>query len=214
LTEPHAAGGAVRLFLLRLLGPIERFMAQWISVSTKPSAFVRERIHLGDTTNFLRAVGFCFSAISAAFLAEVAVLHLVGIGGLTELYYWLVILLTSIPFVLISFVLIRLVQPLPLRDVVHLSLHPIGAGVFAGAAFALIVAAGVTLLIAIGHIDEIRYDFSQYGAEEQMVAVYKQTLHECLKHQSLPYTVLAAGLGDAYQGLKSPVDNISGFVRR
>ena len=67
-----------------LLRPIERFLAQVISISTDPTAFVRERIHLGDTTNFLRAVGFFVSAISTAFLAEVATLYLLGIGDLTE----------------------------------------------------------------------------------------------------------------------------------
>jgi len=62
-----------------LLRPFERFLAQWISVSTEPSAFVRERVRLGDTTNFLRAVGLFFSAISTAFLAEVGTLHLLGV---------------------------------------------------------------------------------------------------------------------------------------
>jgi hypothetical protein len=64
----------VKFLQLILLRPIERFLAQWIAVSTEPSAFVRERVHLGDTTNFLRAAGFFFSAISTAFLAEVATL--------------------------------------------------------------------------------------------------------------------------------------------
>jgi hypothetical protein len=63
----------VRLMLLR---PVERFLAQWISISTKPSAFVRERIRLGDTTNFLRAssffVPFSFIAIHSCFYSEAA----------------------------------------------------------------------------------------------------------------------------------------------
>lgn len=113
----------VRFFRLTLLRPIERFLAQWISISTEPSAFVRERIRLGDTTNFLRAAGFFLSAISTAFLAEVATLYLLGIGNLTEPYYWLVILLTSIPFVLFSFLLVRLVAPLSFKDVLHRSHH-------------------------------------------------------------------------------------------
>jgi hypothetical protein len=45
--------GMVRLLRL-LLRPVESFLAQCISISTEPSAFVRERVHLGDTTNFLR----------------------------------------------------------------------------------------------------------------------------------------------------------------
>ena len=104
--------GAITQFLrLTFLRPVERFLAQVISVSTEPTAFVRERIHLGDTTNFLRAAGFFVSAISTAFLAEVATLYLLGIGNLTEPYYWLFILLTSIPFVLICFLLVRFVAP-------------------------------------------------------------------------------------------------------
>ena len=93
----------VRFFRLILLRPIERFLAQWLSVSTEPSAFVRERIRLGDTTNFLRAATFFLTAISSAFLAEVATLYLLGIGNMAEPYYWLFILLTSIPVVLFCF---------------------------------------------------------------------------------------------------------------
>ena len=156
----------VKFLRLTLLRPIERFLAQWISVSTEPSAFVRERIRLGDTTNFLRAAGFFVSAISSAFLAEVATLYLLGIGSLTEPYYWLFILLTSIPFVLFSFLLVRLVAPLSFKDVLHLSFYPIGAGVFTGAAFALVASAVVGLLVAVGYIPEIKYDFTQWGELE------------------------------------------------
>jgi hypothetical protein len=85
----------LRFFQL-LLRPTQLFFAQWIAVSTEPTAFAQERIRLGDTTNFLRAVSFFLSAISTAFLAEVATLYLLGIGGLAEPYYWLFILLTSI----------------------------------------------------------------------------------------------------------------------
>ena len=60
------------------------FLAQWISVGTEPSAFVREHIRLGNTTNFLRAISFFFFAVSTAFLAEVATLYLLGIGGAAE----------------------------------------------------------------------------------------------------------------------------------
>jgi hypothetical protein len=93
------AAGAITQFLrLTFLRPIERFLGQVISISTDPTAFVRERIHLGDTTYFLRAVGFFVSAISTAFLAEVATLYLLGIGDLTEPYYWTFILLDLDPF--------------------------------------------------------------------------------------------------------------------
>jgi len=89
----------VRFFRL-LLQPVERFLAQWISVSTEPATFVQERIRLGDTTNFFRTANFFLSAISTAFLAEVAIVQLLGTGKLTQPYYLLVVLLTSIPFVL------------------------------------------------------------------------------------------------------------------
>jgi len=102
-----AAGVIVRL----LLRPTERYLAQCISISTEPSAFVGERVHLGDTTNFLRAANFCFSAVCTAFLAEVVTLYLLGIGNLTEPYYWLFILVASIPFVLFSFLLVRACCP-------------------------------------------------------------------------------------------------------
>ena len=55
-----AADAIIKFLRLTFLRPVERFLAQWLSVSTEPTAFVRERIRLGDTTNFLRAVGFFF----------------------------------------------------------------------------------------------------------------------------------------------------------
>ena len=199
----------VRLFRLTWLRPIERFLAQWLSVSTEPSAYVRERIRLGDTTNFLRAVYFFFSAISTAFLAEVATLYLLGLGDLAEPYYWLFILLTSIPFVLFCFLLVRLVAPLSFKDVLHLSVYPIGAGIFAGAVFALMASAVVGVLVAVGYIPEIKYDFTQWGEAEQQIAANKRILHDCLTEKSLTYTVLATGLQAAYEDLKPPIDGLS-----
>jgi hypothetical protein len=207
------AAGAITQFLrLTFLRPIERFLAQVTSISTEPTAFVRERIHLGDTTNFLRAAGFFVSAISTAFLAEVATLYLLGIGNLTEPYYWLFILLTSIPFVLICFLLVRLVAPLSFRDVLHLSFYPIGAGVFVGAAFALVASAVVRSLVDVGYIPDIRFEFSQWGEEQQTMAVLKRVLYDCFKGESLVYTVVAAGLQEAYTNLKPPIDDIA-FLR-
>lgn len=198
----------LRFFLISLR-PIQRFLAQWVSVSTEPSAFVRERIRLGDTTNLLRGAKFFLSAISSAFLAEVATLYLLGIGNLTEPYYWLFILLTSIPFVLISFLLVKLVAPLSFKDVLHLSFHPMGAGVFTGAAFALVASAVVGLLVAVGYIPEIKFDFSQWGDAQQMIAVNKRALHDCFKEESLVYAVFSTGLQLAYNDLKPPIDSIS-----
>jgi hypothetical protein len=196
-----------------LLRPVERFLAQCISISTEPSAFVRECVHLGDTTNLLRAANFFFSTVCTAFLAEVATLYLLGIGNIAEPYYWLFILLTSIPFVLFSFLLVRLVAPLSFKDVLHLSLYPIGAGVFTGAALALMASAVVAALVAVGYLPEISYDRSQWGgSEEQMIHVLTLDLRDCLRGESLVYTVLAAGLQAAYSELKPPVDALS-YVR-
>jgi hypothetical protein len=116
----HSIADGMLTFFRLTLRPIERFLAQCIAVSTQPTAFVRERIRLGDTTNFLRAAGFFFAAVSTAFLAEVTTLYLLGIGNLTEPFFWLFILLTSIPFVLFCFLLVRLVAPLSFKDVLHL----------------------------------------------------------------------------------------------
>jgi len=98
-------------FFRLMLRPIERFLAQCISISTEPRTFVQERVHLGDSTNFLRATGFFFSAISTAFLAEIATLQLLGIEDVGEPFYWAFILLTTIPFVLFSFLLVRACCP-------------------------------------------------------------------------------------------------------
>ena len=193
----------VRLSLLR---PIERFLTQWIWVSTAPASFVRERIRLGDATNFYRAGGFFLSAISTAFLAEGATLSLLGIGNLSEAYYWLFILLTSAPFILLCFPLVRLVSHLSFKDTVHLSLYPIGAGAFAGAALALVAAGVIAMLVAVGYIPEIKYDLTQ---AQNLIAVKQQLLDDCVKRESLTARILAAGYQEAFIQLKSPVDGLS-----
>jgi hypothetical protein len=198
-------------FVLLLLRPIEGFLAQWISISTEPRVFVQEHIRLNDTTNFIRAGNFFLSAISSAFLAEVATLHLLGIGNLAEPYYWLFILLTSIPFVLICFLLVRLVVPLPFKDVLHLSFYPLGAGIFAGAVFALVASAVVALLVAVGFIPDIKSDFSQWREALSLNAYYRVAF-DCQKERSLLFTIFAAGIGDGFINLKAPFGNIS-FIR-
>jgi hypothetical protein len=102
----------LKFFGLAFLRPVGRFLANWISVSTAPSTFARERIRLGDSLNFFNAANFFVYAIFGAVFAEVTALHLLDIGDLTEAYYWLFIVLTSIPFVLLCFLLLRLVTPL------------------------------------------------------------------------------------------------------
>src|SRR5206468_11938605 len=87
-----------------------------------------------------------------------------------ELYYWFFVLLTSIPFVLICFLLIRFVAPLSFKDVLHLSFYPIGAAVFAGAAFALVTAAVVALLVAVGYIPQIKHDFTNWWDPNEVLA--------------------------------------------
>ena len=198
----------IKFLRLTLLRPIERFLAQWLSASTHPSAFVRERIRLRDTTNFLRAAGFFLSAISAAFLAEVATLQLLGIGNLTEPYYWLFILVTSIPFVVIAFLLVRFVAPLSFKDVLHLSLYPVSAGVFTGAAFALVASAVVAALVALGYISDIRIDLTEW-TEEHATYLFERALRDCLKEKSLVYTVLTTGLQFDYDDLKDPFDELA-----
>jgi hypothetical protein len=199
-------------FILMTLRPTGRFLAQCISTSTQPSAFVRESIRLGDTTNFLRAANFFLSAISTAFLAEVATLYLLGIGSLTEPLYWLFILLTSIPFVLFCFLLLRFVAPFSLRDVLHVSFYPIGTGIFVGALIALVASTVVASLVAIGFIPEIKYDFSQWGEDEENVHGLVMAVRDCLKGESLVYTVVATGLQEAYSNLRPPIDAIS-YIR-
>jgi hypothetical protein len=201
----------VRLFRL-VLRPVERFLAQCISISTEPSAFVRERVHLGDTTNFLRAANFFFSAVCTAFFAEVATLQLLGIGNLNEPYYWLFVLLTSIPFVLFSFLLVRFVARLSFKDVLHLSLYPLGAGVFTGAALTLVASAIVAALVAVGFIPAIGYDPAQWTGPEQVLPVIRLDLYDCLKGESVLFRVVAAGLQEAYSELKPPLDSLS-YVR-
>jgi hypothetical protein len=197
----------LRLFRL-LLRPIERFLAQWISISTEPSAFVRERIRLGDTTNFLRAGGFFFCAVSTAFLAELAIVQLLGIGDIIEPYYWLLVLLASIPVVLFCYLLLRLVADLTLKDVLHLLMYPGGAAIFAGASLSLVTSAVVVLLVTIGYIPKVSFDFSQWGEGEQMIAVSNRLLHECQKRQSFIYSVLTSAFQETYGNLKPPIDKL------
>ncbi len=105
--------------------------------------------------------------------------------------------------------LLKFVSPLSLGDVLHLSFYPIGAGVFAGAALALVASSVVAALVANGYISNIQYDFSQWGGEAQVDAVNKRVLHDCMRGECLVYTILSSGAQWAYNELKSPFDEIS-----
>jgi hypothetical protein len=63
----------ITFFRLKLTRSIERFLSLWLAVSTEPVTFARERIRLGDTTNFFRAGSFFLDAIGASFLASTEV---------------------------------------------------------------------------------------------------------------------------------------------
>ena len=81
----------IKFLRLILLRPIERFLAQCISISTEPSAWF-ENESFGRHDQLCPSCRFLSLRNSTAFLAEVATLQLLGIGGLTEPYYWLFIL--------------------------------------------------------------------------------------------------------------------------
>jgi len=90
-----------------------------------------------------------------------------------------------------------------------LAIHPIGAGVLVGAAFALVASAVVRSLVDVGYIPDISFDFSQWGEEQQSIAVLKRVLYDCLKNESLLFTVVASGLEETYTNLRLPIDDIS-----
>ena len=109
--------------------------------------------------------------------------------------------------------LVRLVAPLSLKDVLHLSFYPVGAGIFAGAAFALVASAVVAALIAVGFIPDIKFDFSQWALGEGLSCnAFDRIVFDCLKERSLLYTIVVAGLGDGYTNLKFPFGYIS-YIR-
>jgi hypothetical protein len=74
-----------------------------------------------------------------------------------------------------------------------------------------VASAVVGLLAATGYIHEIRYDYTQWGGLEAgpPLAAYKRALYDCLRKESLAYTVLTSGLQIAYDDLKPPIDNLS-----
>jgi hypothetical protein len=114
--------------------------------------------------------------------------------------------------VLFTFLFLNFVASLSFKDVLHLSFYPIGAGVFAGAAFALVTSVVVALLVAVGFIPDIKYDFTQWGEKEQVLRGFVVALRECGKAESLVYTVVATGLQEAYSSLRPPIDAIS-YIR-
>ena len=125
LTVPNRSGASMdrgsgiislllRFFVISLR-PIQRFLAQWVSVLSRQVRLFENAFVWATRQTSLGAPNFSFSVISSAFLAEVATLYLLGIGNLTEPHYWLFILLTSIPFVLISFLLVSSLPRYPSR---------------------------------------------------------------------------------------------------
>ena len=83
------------------------------------------------------------------------------------------------------------------------------ATVLVGAAFALVASAVVRSLVDVGYIPDISFDFNQWGEEQQSIAVLKRVLYDCLKNESLLFTVVASGLEETYTNLRSPIDDIS-----
>jgi hypothetical protein len=118
------------------------------------------------------------------------------------------VLLASIPVVIFCYVLLRLVAALTLKDVLHLLMYSGGAAIFAGASLSLAASAVVVLLVTIGYIPKVSFDYSQSGEVEQMVAVAKRLLHECQKRQSFIYSVLTAAFQETYANLKPPIDKL------
>jgi len=47
------------------------------------------------------------------------------------------------------------------------------------------------------------------GGAEQMIPVNKRALYDCLRGESLAYTILSTGLQVAYNDLKPPIDDLS-----
>ena len=202
----------MREFLLLLLRPLERFLPDWIALSTQPISFVRNRIRLGDESNFLRATNFFLLAVSLAFLAEVATVWMLGIGSLVEPIYWLFAVVTSIPFIVICFLLVRPFARISPKGALHLTLHPLGAGIFSGAVLGLVAAAVVSFAIATGYITDITYDFTKYQpqySETRVSSLIHLMKLECIKERSLTIPIIAAGFGEAYSKLKWPLDWLS-----
>jgi hypothetical protein len=77
------------------------------------------------------------------------------------------------------------------------------------AALTLVASAAVGLLVAVGYISDIKIDPTQWAEGQLDVARYQKILIECLKKQSFIFTVLAAGIGEAYANLKPPINEIS-----
>jgi hypothetical protein len=64
-----------------------------------------------------------------------------------------------------------------------------------------VASAVVALLVAVGVIPEIKYDFTQWEtAQEQEVELFKRVVRDCR---------VATGLQAAYEDLKSPIDELS-----
>ena len=212
MSETQKSNWVVLDFFLILLRPSQRFLANVVALSTQPSTFFRERIYLGDTTSFFKALQFFVAAVSAAFAAEIATLSLFGISEATQPYYWLVAILFSIPFVLICFVLIRIVVPLTLKDVLHISSYAIGAGMFAGAFLALLAAIAVAALHAVGFISDITVTPAAILDEVAEDDYWQLMGINCLKERSLAIRIVASGMGDGYDYLKHPFDELS-YIR-
>ena len=93
----------------------------------------------------------------------------------------------------------------------HLSLYPVGAGVFSGAVVALVASAVVALLVAIGYIADIKYDPILLAQDRfnDFTGLYQNVLYDSLEHRSLVFKIVAAGLERPYSELRTPIDDLS-----
>jgi hypothetical protein len=61
-----------------------------------------------------------------------------------------------------------------------------------------VASAVVALLVAFHCIQEISFDFTQTGGKAQLIAVYTRALNDCMKQESVLFTIIAAGLQESY----------------
>lgn len=200
-------------FFQLLARPFQRFVPQWIAVSTEPGKFVRQRVVLGDTTNFVRAAHFFATAVGFAFLAEVGMLGALGVSGGSEPFYWLAVILLALPFVLLAYLFVRLFAPISFKDSIHLSLYPIGAGLLTGAVIALLAALVVGIMVAGRLIPSVAVDFDTFdGTTMWWSHVKQQALNDCLIREFAIVKIVAAGLQEPFTRLRDPIGYLS-FVR-
>ena len=188
-----------------VIRPLRDLLDTTFLLITSPASVARE-FASQDGHQFARAVTYFVAAFSAGVILENIAAWSLGVDPFAEFSYWaingFIFLCIAVLAVFLAFVLGSSPPSLLLKS----ACLAFGACTLIGSF--LIAGASLTLagLHKVGYIPDFIPDPTSF---ENYMQIGKQAYLDCLREQSMLFGLLFDGLGDRYERLKDPIDEIS-----